>query len=137
MRVEEICTRDVAVAPPEQSVEEASRRMRDDALGTLIVVDALQRPLGIVTDRDVATRCVAEGRDPKRTPLDRMMSGPAAWIRVGAAVDEALEEMARLRVRRLAVVDDRDRLFGILSLDDVLTARIEPGTPLGRALREV
>ncbi len=137
MRVEEICTRDVAVAPPEQSVEEASRRMRDDALGTLIVVDALQRPLGIVTDRDVATRCVAEGRDPKRTPVDRLMSGPAAWIRHGSPVEEAVAEMARIRVRRQPGVDDRDRLVGILSLDDVLASQIDPETPLGRALREV
>lgn len=137
MKVEEICTREVAVAPPEQSVEEASQRMRDEALGTLIVVDALQRPLGIVTDRDVATRCVAEGRDARRTPLDRLMSGPAAWVRGEAPVDEALEEMARLRVRRLPVVDERDRLVGILSLDDVLASRIDPETPLGRALREV
>jgi CBS domain-containing protein len=137
VRVEEICTRDVAIAPPEQSAEEGSRRMRDDGLGTLVVVDALQRPLGIVTDRDVATRCVAEGRDPKRTPLDRLMSGPAAWIRVGAGVDQALAEMARLRVRRLPVVDDRDRLVGILSLDDVLAAELDPESLLGRALREV
>ena len=137
MKVEEICTRDVAVAPPEQSATEASRRMRDDALGTLVVVDALQRPLGIVTDRDIATRCVAEGHDPKRTPLDRLMSGPAAWIRRGCTVDEALEEMARLRVRRLAVVDERDRLVGILSLDDVLAAELAPESPLGRALRNV
>jgi len=137
VKVEEICTRDVAIAPPEQSVEEGSRRMRDGALGTLVVVDALQRPLGIVTDRDVATRCVAEGRDPKRTPLDRLMSGPVAWVRAGTDVDDALAEMARLRVRRLPVVDDRDRLVGILSLDDVLAAEIDPDTPLGRTLRGV
>lgn len=135
MKVDEICTRDVAVAPPEQSVEEASQRMRDGGLGTLIVVDALGRPLGIVTDRDVAVRCVAERRDPRRTSLDRLMSAPAAWIHAGSSIEHALDEMARLRIRRLPVVDGRDRLVGILSLDDLLASDIGPETPLGRALR--
>ncbi len=135
MKVEEICTRDVETAPPEQTAEEAGQRMRDAALGTLVVVDALGRPLGIVTDRDLAVRCLAEGRDPRRTRIDRVMSGPAAWTHPGASVEDALEEMSRLRVRRLPVVDERDRLVGILSLDDALAASHGPETPLGKVLR--
>ena len=136
VRVDEICTRDVEVAPPEQSAQEACRRMRDGGIGTLVVVDALGRPLGIVTDRDVALRCVAEGHDPKRTPLDRLMSNPAAWTHLGTSLEDVLAEMARLRVRRLPVVDERERLVGIVSLDDALLAHHPAETPLGRALRE-
>lgn len=135
MNVAEVCTREVAVAAPEEAIRDAARRMADKAIGTLIVVDALNRPIGIVTDRDLAVRCLAEGRDPARTSLADLMSGPPAWVREGQPVDDALEEMARLCVRRLPVVDERDRLVGILALDDVLARRIEPDSPLSRALR--
>ena len=136
MRVDGICTRKVEVAAPEQTVAEASARMRDAGIGTLVVVDALERPLGILTDRDVALRCVAEGRDPEKTALEQLMSGPAAWTRPETPVDEAVAEMTRLRVRRLPVVDERDRLVGMLSLDDVLAAHHPAESVLGKALRE-
>jgi CBS domain-containing protein len=63
------------------------------------------------------------------------MSGPVAWIHQDAPVEAALEEMARLRVRRLAVVDERERLVGLLALDDVLCQKLTAGSTLGRALR--
>jgi CBS domain-containing protein len=135
MKVSELCVRKLEVAAPGQPIAEAARRMEERAVGTLVVVDALQRPLGIVTDRDLMSRCIVQGQDPRRTALECVMSGPAAWIHEDASVDAAVEEMARLRVRRLAVVDGRERLVGILALDDVLCLAFGASTPLGRALR--
>jgi CBS domain-containing protein len=109
--------------------------MADRAVGTRVDVDELGRPLGIVTDRDLMVRCLAGGRDPKRARVGRVLCGPVAWIHEQASVEAALEEMARLRVRRLAVVDERERLVGLLALDDVLCRALAPGSTLGRVLR--
>ncbi len=135
MQVAELCVRQVEVASPKETAAEAARRMRERGVGTLVVVDELSRPLGIVTDRDLMARCIADRNDPGRTPVDRVMSGPVAWVHEVSEVEDALDEMARLRVRRLAVVDARERLVGLLALDDVLAREHGDATPLGRALR--
>jgi CBS domain-containing protein len=134
-RVTELCALELAMAAPGDLADAAARRMRDVGVGTLVVVDANYRPLGIVTDRDLATRCVAERRDPSRTTLGELMSNPVAWIHAGATIETALEEMTRLGVRRLAVVDDRERLVGVFALDDVFRASHGSATPIGKALR--
>jgi CBS domain-containing protein len=109
--------------------------MGESAVGSLVVVDALRRPLGIVTDRDLVVRCLAPGKDPERTRLRDVMSGPPAWVRQDRAAEDAIGEMARLRVRRLPVVDDHDRLVGILALDDVVLAELAPDSLVRQALR--
>jgi CBS domain-containing protein len=134
MKVGELCVREVRVAAPADSVEEAALAMDRDAVGTLVVVDDLGRPIGIVTDRDVAVRCIVQRRHPRRTRIEEVMSGPVAWTHQSTSLDAALEEMARLRVRRLAVVDDRERLVGLLALDDVLRTAFEPESAIGRVL---
>lgn len=134
-RVSELCVRNVVIAKPRDPVSDAARRMVEAEVGTLVVVDDERRPLGIVTDRDVMARCVARGLDPAQLRVSRIMSAPAAWVREDAGLSQALDEMARLRVRRLPVVDARDRLVGVLSLDDALRAALDPDSPLGRALR--
>jgi CBS domain-containing protein len=133
--VTELCALELAMAAPGDLADVAARRMRDVGVGTLVVVDANYRPLGIVTDRDLATRCVADRLDPSRTTLGELMSNPVAWIHAGATIAAALDEMTRLGVRRLAVVDDRERLVGVFALDDVFRASHGSGTPIGKALR--
>ena len=79
-----ICVRSVHVASPEESVLEAARRMRDADVGTLIVVDDSRSPVGMLTDRDLALRCLAADRDPNTTRVDAVMTAPVpnspAWI---------------------------------------------------------
>lgn len=133
-KVDQVCVREVVVAEPHERVRDAARRMRENGTGTLVVIDGLRRPLGIVTDRDVTVRCVAESHDPARLRLRDVMSGPVAWVHTGASVDQAAEEMARLKVRRLPVVDASDRLVGILALDDLLARLLDDTSPVGRAL---
>lgn len=134
-RVRDLEVRAVATASPVETALEAAQRLAKRRLGTLIVVDGVGRPLGIVTDRDLMERCLCQGRDPSRTPVGEVMSGPVIWVREDATLEEALERMARLGVRRVPVIDERERLAGILALDDVLQAHFAPDTPIGRVLR--
>jgi CBS domain-containing protein len=135
MKVSDCCVRKVEVVGPRRSVSEAARQMKEAAVGTLIVVDELGRPLGIVTDRDLVLRFLADSGDPSRTPVERVMSGPVAWIHEETTLESALEEMTRLRVRRLVVVDGRERLVGLVALDDALMRELGPESPLGQVLR--
>jgi CBS domain-containing protein len=135
MKVCDLCVREVVVASPGDDALGAARHMAESQVGTLVVVDDLRRPLGIVTDRDLMVRCIAEGRDPRRTSLDAVMSGPVAWVHEDTSLADAVEEMARLRVRRFAVVDARERLVGLLALDDALCRELPADSPLARALR--
>jgi len=134
-RAGDLCVREVATVGPQGLARDAALRMAEEALGTLVVVDEVRRPLGILTDRDLVVRCIAEGTDARRARVERLMSGPVAWVHEEAPLSKALEEMARLRVRRLVVVDERERLAGVLALDDLLCDALGSGSPLGRVLR--
>ena len=135
MKVGELCVRKVEVSSPRDGALQAARKMAEAQVGTLVVVDELGRPLGIVTDRDLMVRCIAEERDPRRTSVGDVMSGPVAWVHEDTSLEDALEEMARLRVRRFAVVDARERLVGLLALDDALCRELGEASLLARALR--
>lgn len=135
MRVADCCTRSVAIAPPEETIEKAVARLAESRIGTLIVVDGSRRPLGIVTDRDLALRGLGKGLDPHRTRLEQVMTAPVVWVHEDHELEAALEEMARLVVRRLPVVDHHSELVGILTLDDALLRALPEDSPAGRALR--
>jgi CBS domain-containing protein len=130
-----ICVRSVVIAAPEETVATAARRMRDHQVGTLFVLGAKDRPIGALTDRDVVVRCVAEARDPDKTLVSEVMTTPIATVREETPIETALERMAGVSARRLAVTDDEDRLIGVLSLDDVLDLLVEEAESIGRLLR--
>lgn len=137
LRVADLEVRGVETASPDEPALEAVRRLCEKEVGTLVIVDAARRPLGILTDRDVVERCLSAGRDPRRVRVADLMTGPVHWAREDDALDHALERMARLGVRRLPVIDARERLVGILALDDVLMRHFPADTPIGRVLRRV
>jgi CBS domain-containing protein len=130
-----ICVRTVHVASAKESVREAARRMRDAGVGTLIVLDDERRPIGVVTDRDVVLRCVAETRDPEATSVATVMSAPVLCVGESTPIEEALRRMAGIPARRLPVTDDAGRLVGLLALDDVLDLLVEEAEVIGRLLR--
>lgn len=125
MSIKEICSRAVVIVSPNETVREAAGRMARLTVGTLVVIDPAveDRPIGLITDRDLVTRCLAAGLDPDETTIGACMSTPARTIAAGASVEEALAAMAEEGVRRLVVVEDDERLLGMLSLDDVLAHR--------------
>jgi CBS domain-containing protein len=136
MSVGEICSRVVATAWPGESVRVAARRMTELDVGTLVIVDAesATRPLGIVTDRDIAIRCVALNLDPDRTPLSGVMTTPVQSIEEHASIDEAVSRMAIAATRRLVITGEGQSVVGILSLDDVLGLFIDEGASIGHLL---
>ncbi len=131
MTVGRICVRTVQTASPDETVLEAARRMAREKTGTLVVLDLERLPIGILSDRDVMVRCVAEGKDASSTTVSELMSTPVASVRDSMPIEEALAQMATCRVRRVPVVDDDDHLVGILALDDVIELLVEEAGTIG------
>lgn len=136
MSVGRICTRVVETIDADDNASVATRRMKTERVGTLVVLDGDGRPQGIVTDRDIALRVVGERRDAEKTAVADIMSAPVDAINEDTTIDWALHRMADRGVRRLVVVDDEGRLSGLLSVDDVLALLIEEAEDLGALLRQ-
>ncbi|MHC4932670.1 MAG: CBS domain-containing protein [Planctomycetota bacterium] len=130
-----VCVRSVHVAAPDESVREAARRMREADVGTLIVLDEKRNPVGVLTDRDVTLRCVAEARDPDETPVSAVMTAPLLCVAESAPIEEALRRMAGIGARRLGVTDESGQLAGVLSVDDVVDLLVEEAETIGRLLQ--
>ena len=99
------------------SVVEAARLMREEHIGSLPITDN-ERLVGMLTDRDITTRVVAEAADPKTTPVGEVYSGDLISVEPDKDLDEALQLMARHQVRRLPVVEN-GRLVGIVAQADI------------------
>jgi CBS domain-containing protein len=96
----------------------AAQRMRDLGVGSLPICGADDRLHGIITDRDIVVRCIAEGRDPAQMRTADLAQGTVYWVDAAADVDEVLREMEDHQVKRLPVIDNH-RLVGLISEADL------------------
>ncbi len=127
--VRDAMTPSVRFAAPAQSVADAAQMMKEEDVGSLPVVEE-GRLIGIVTDRDIVVRTVAERVDPQSVKVGDVASRELATVEPGQDLDEALTLMARHRVRRLPVVEE-GRLVGMLAQADVaLEAKEKAGEML-------
>ena len=117
MRVSEAMTRDVRVASPSQSIREAAQMMAALDAGAL-PVGADDRLVGMITDRDIAIRGVAQGRAPD-TPIRDVMTGDVKYCYDDEDVEHVARNMADIQVRRLPVVNRDKRLVGIVAIADL------------------
>jgi CBS domain-containing protein len=136
MSVGRICIREVDTALEVESAQEAAQRMHDRKVGTLVVVDELERPIGILTDRDLAVRVVARGADPYVVTVSELMTRLPRTVNQNAPIEAALASMRAGACRRLPVVDDKGKLVGLVSLDDILNLIAEEFRQVGKLLSE-
>jgi CBS domain-containing protein len=135
MQIREIMTREVEVIRPNASIKEAAKKMKDLDVGAIPVCDG-QRLQGVVTDRDIAVRAVAEGRDSARTHVADIMSKDLAYCFEDDQVEEAATLMEMKQIRRLPILDRNKQLVGIVSLGD-LSIRGGDQDLAGEALQEI
>jgi CBS domain-containing protein len=133
--VADVMTSDVRLVTPEDTVQQASRIMREEDTGVLPVGEG-DRLVGIVTDRDVTLRLVAEGKDPARTKVREVMSAEPRYVFEDEDLDHAADNMAEQQVRRLPVLNRNKRLVGIVSLGDLSHGQ-GGARRAGRAMRGV
>jgi len=121
MKVREAMTRGAECVRPDTPLQEAARKMRDLDVGPLPVCGDNDRLVGMLTDRDIAVRAVAEGKDPTRTPVRDVMTEGVSYCFEDDDVAEASRQMSDKQIRRLVVLNRDKRLVGIVSLGDLAT----------------
>ena len=119
MDVRSVMTATPAFCTTDTPLRDVSRMMADNDCGLIPVVDATNAPIGVVTDRDIAVRIVAQGRDANSARAADCMSTPVTTVTEDSGLTECCEAMETQQVRRVPVVDAGGKLCGIVSLADV------------------
>ena len=122
MKAQDIMSADPVCVTPQTSMEEAARLMKDHNVGVLPVVsqEGSRELVGIITDRDITIRHVAEGHGSPDCPVSEAMSENVKTCSPDAAVEDVMDTMGREQVRRIPIVDERGSLVGMVSQADVV-----------------
>jgi CBS domain-containing protein len=135
MKISQVMSNEVSVCSPQDTLQKAARTMDDIDVGALPVGDN-DRLVGIITDRDMVVRAIAEGMGPD-TPVREVMTDGIHYCFDDEDIDDVAQQMADLQVRRLAVLNRDKRLVGVVSLGDVSRAGREGRDEGGEALRDI
>ncbi|MEX1186334.1 MAG: CBS domain-containing protein [Gemmatimonadaceae bacterium] len=122
MKAQDIMSADPVCVTPRTPMEEAARLMKDHNVGALPVVteEGSRQLVGVITDRDIAIRHVAEGHSSPDCPVSEAMSENVMTCRSDTPVHDVMETMGREQVRRIPIVDERGALVGMVSQADVV-----------------
>jgi CBS domain-containing protein len=137
MRVSEVMTKDPACCTPETGLREVGRLMVENDCGEIPVVDGKRtmRPVGVVTDRDIVVRCVAEAKNPLEAEAGDVMSSPVVTITPDMSLEQVADLMEEHQLRRVPVVDEAGAICGIVAQADI--ARHAPARDVAEVVREV
>ena len=134
MKIREMMTKGTRSVSPQTPVIEAAGLMRLHDIGVVPVTDG-DRIVGMLTDRDIVLQLVANGSDPRSTPVSEVMSTGSISVFDDQSVEEGVQLMQKYQIRRLPVLDRSNKLVGIVSLGDI-AVDVHAGLS-GKALKEV
>jgi CBS domain-containing protein len=132
----EIMTRNPECVTPNDSVMKAAQLMKSEDVGPIPIVKDGRKLEGIITDRDLALKVVAEGRDPKTTTVEAVMTDNLVTCKGNDDVQKVLTLMQKHQVRRIPVVDNEDQLIGIIAQADVAT-RLGNNSATGQMVEDI
>jgi CBS domain-containing protein len=135
MTIQKLLTGGPDVAELDETAGQAAVRMRQRAIGSLIIVNDNYAAVGIITDRDLVERVMAAGKDPQTTRLADVMTPAPVTVVASEAVSQALRVMRKNCVRRLPVVNELGVVCGLISLDDILVAWAGDGEQIAQLLK--
>jgi CBS domain-containing protein len=115
----DVMTPDPACCSPHTTLDEVAKLMAQNDCGEIPIIDTADRIVGVVTDRDIVTRVVAEGKNPGAYTAETCMTDPVVTVRVDAPLEDVVAEMEKHQIRRIPVVDEHDACVGIISQADV------------------
>ena len=133
MKIADVMSRDVEVARPDDTIQSVAQKMAQFDVGALPVCDG-RKIQGMVTDRDITVRAVAQGITSDQ-PISQVMTGNLEYVMANDDLDSAADKMAHHQVRRLPVVDENKDLVGIIALGDL--AQEHKAKVIGRTLEEI
>lgn len=132
-RVKDIMSRDIVAALPSDSVEKIAKLMAQNDIGSVPIVEDGELK-GVLTDRDIVTRCIADGKAPSSTKVSEVMTTDVSFVTPDQSVHDAVNMMATAQVRRLPVLS-KGYVDGMVSLADI--ARRHAGPEIASAISEI
>ena len=120
LKVIDMAVHKVAVISPEKSLRESAQQMRLEHVGSLVVVDQDDKPIGMLTDRDITIEGVARGVDLDSTCVRDLMTAPVVTASESEGMVTALARMREFGIRRLPIVDDKGRLVGVVTNSNLI-----------------
>jgi CBS domain-containing protein len=133
--VRDVMTPNPTTVSESDSIRDAARIMKDQDTGVVPVVDG-RKIVGLVTDRDIVVRLVAEGRNPSDARVNEVMTKSIRSVQEDASIDEALNLMSRAEIRRVPVVNGSNELVGIVSIGDISVGTNRDGK-VGQAIEDI
>jgi CBS domain-containing protein len=118
--VSEIMTRDVRTISPQETIQRAAQMMDELNVGIVPVCDG-EKLVGMITDRDITVRATSVGSAPDQTRVEEVMTADVRWCFDDQSIDEVMEQMADVQIRRVPVVNHDKKLVGIVALGDIAT----------------
>jgi CBS domain-containing protein len=115
----DVMTPDPACCTPNMSIDQVAKLMVQNDCGEIPVIDTADQPIGVITDRDIVCRVVADGRNPTGHTVEHYMSQPVVTVRDDAPLDDVLSTMEKHQIRRVPVVDEHGCCTGIIAQADV------------------
>ncbi len=139
MQIKDICECKVETASKDTSLTEAAKLMKEQNVGTLVVVETEgeeTKPIGIITDRDIVVNAIAEESDLTKQQVEQCMSTDLLILKSDQDSFEALDSMSERGVRRAPIVDENDQLVGIATFDDIFLAIANEANKLAGLIRQ-
>jgi len=118
MKIKDVMSSEIACVDTKSTASDAAKKMRDQNTGTVIVVDG-NDVKGLLTDRQITVKTVADMKDPKSVPVKDIMTKNIIGCRENDDIFDALKTMGHNKIRRLPVVNDNAQLVGVVSLSDI------------------
>ena len=118
--IQDVMTRDVQTVSPQETIQRAAQLMDELNVGAIPVLEG-DKLVGMITDRDITVRSVAVGQNPTSTKIGDVMSTDVRTCTTDQSVQDVLDQMADVQIRRIPVLDDSGQIVGIVSLGDVAT----------------
>ena len=131
----DVMTADPACCTPETTLDQVAKMMVQNDCGEIPIVDVNDQPVGVVTDRDIVCRVVADGKNPMAHTAESCMSQPVITVKADDSLEDIVATMEKHQIRRVPVIDERGCCAGIISQADVAWA--EPMPEVGELVREV
>lgn len=134
----DVMTKDVVTCTPQTTIIDVAQMMKNEDIGPVLVVDNnnSRTLVGIITDRDIVLKVVAEGKDSRTARVEEAMSKKLVTCRPDDNVDTAMKSMAQYQLRRIPVVGENMKLLGIISQADLAT-RVDEPKKTGEVVREI
>ena len=121
----DVMTTNPACCTPSTTLDQVAKLMVHNDCGEIPVVDSTDQPIGVITDRDIVCRVVAEGKNPIGYTAEQFMSQPVVTVTVNTPIDDVVITMEKHQIRRVPVVDEQGSCAGMISQADVAWTRGE------------